>query len=161
MPATFTAVRGAFTPSLTNDNYTLHGVGLLDGVVCVVRSIGWGGRTQQSISYRTRWVHPSSGSIGSATNLTVQSSNPAQTNVLACASTFATTQPTLPAEPENLFAVDWNTQGGEGVLNLHRAHGWRVIAPNFIASRQQGQISCRNVVGTDANGSDYWVTWEE
>ena len=155
MPATFTAVRGAFTPSTTNDNWTLQAN---SGFLGVVRSIGWGGRTQQSTAYRTRWAYPSAAPTGAGTTMTVQSTNPAQPATVSCISTYATTQPTLPAEPIGLHSVDWNGQGGEGVLNFPRRMGW-VVA--FVSGGVNQYLSCRNVVGTDASGSDYWVIWEE
>ena len=154
MAATFTAVRGAFTPSLTNDNWIL-----LAGSFARVTRIGWGGRLQQSTAYRTRWCYPSVLPTGSQTQLSVQSSNPAVAQQSIAASAFSTTQPGLPAEPSNLFAIDWNAQGGEGVLALPNRSGWVAVIRSSIDLASL--ICCRNVVGTDANGSDYWLTWEE
>ena len=162
MPATFTAVRGAFTPSSTNDNCTLHGVGLAAGNICWLKQIGWGGRLQQSTAYRTRWFYPSAGSSGSATNLTAQGSNPAASQVFNCASTFAVLQITPPADPQNLYALDWNAQGGEGSLTLPINKYWAVLhAGATFGSIQVGHIGCRNTAGFDANGSHYTMVWVE
>lgn len=153
MPATFTAVRGAFTPSLTVANWTL-----LSNVAngwAMVKAIGWGGRSLQSKAYRTKWAYPTSNAFSVTTQITVQGSNPAVTKVLSC---YSDGNPPMPADPiSGLFALDWNSQGGEGYLNLPRNRGWQ-LSNAAIATVA---IACMNVAGTDANETYYSVTWEE
>ena len=53
----FSGNQGAFTPSTSQDNWTLEAD--TAGDVGVVQSFGWGGRMTSSTGYRTRWVRPS------------------------------------------------------------------------------------------------------
>lgn len=155
MPATFSVVRGAFTPSLTHDNYLLIFNASTIGMIC---RIGWGGRMLQPTPYRTRWVVPSTGAVIGSSPLTIQLSNPAVgTSTIAYAS--AGTPAVLPADPANIFATDWNAQGGEGVLNF--PYSRRPIIWQSAGGSALGQFCCRNTQGVDANGSYYSVTWEE
>jgi hypothetical protein len=153
---TFTAGNGAFTPSTTNDNWTLDSVGT--GVFGKIVAIGWGGQLTTSTGYRTRWVRPTAAGTGAKTALTIGFHQPNYTTAAFTAtSTFATTQPTLPADPSgNLWAQSWNAQGGVGMVVLPLANPWWVSTGVL-----QGEFSCRNVNGVDANGSSYEVTWEE
>lgn len=153
---TFTAGNGAFTPATTNDNWTLDAVGT--GVFGKVVAIGWGGRLTTSTGYRTRWVRPTTAGVGGKTALTIGFHQPNYTTAAFTAtSTYATTQPVLPADPAgNLWAQDWNAQGGVGMIVLPLANPWFVSTGVL-----QGALSCRNIAGTDANGSSYEVTWEE
>ena len=153
---TFTAGNGAFTPSTTNDNWTLDAVGT--GVFGKIIAIGWGGRLTTSTGYRTRWVRPTAAGTGGKTALTIGFHQPNYTTAAFTAtSTYATTQPTLPADPAgNLWAQDWNAQGGVGMIVLPLANPWWVSTGVL-----QGAFSCRNIAGTDASGSSYEVTWEE
>lgn len=153
---TFSAGNGAFTPSTTNDNWTLDAVGT--GVFGKIVMIGWGGRLTTSTGYRTRWTRPTTAGTGAKTALTIGFSQP---NYAAAAftatSTYATTQPVLAADPSgNLWAQDWNAQGGVGVIVPPLANPWWVATGVL-----QGALSCRNIAGTDANGSSYHVEWEE
>jgi len=153
---TFSAGNGAFTPSTTNDNWTLDAVGT--GVFGKIVAIGWGGRLTTSTGYRTRWTRPTAAGTGAKTAITLAYHQPNYTTAAFTAtSTYASTQPTLAADPAgNLWAQDWNAQGGVGVLVMPLANPW------FVATGVlQGCLSCRNVAGTDANGSEYMVTWEE
>ena len=155
MPARFTAVRAAFTPSTSNDNWIVAALG---GTPSIIRRIGWGGRSQQSKAYRTRWYVPSAVSSNGASALTVQGTNPAVSNLNNCYSAWTVGVATPPADPQNLFAIDWNSQGSEGVLTIPGS-GWFVWANN--SNVPNSYVCCRNVQGTDANESEYWVTWEE
>ncbi len=153
---TFSANQGAFTPSTTNDNWTLDAVGT--GVFGKIIVIGWGGRLTTSTGYRTRWTRPTAAGTGAKTALTLAYHQPNYTTAAFTAtSTYATTQPTLAADPSgNLWAQDWNAQGGVGAVVLPLANPWWVATGVL-----QGAFSCRNVAGVDANGSEYMVTWEE
>lgn len=153
---TFSGGNGAFTPSTSNDNWTL--LAGTAGQIGKVVSFNWGGRMTTSTGYRTRWVRPTTAGSGAATALTLGYAQPNYTTAdLVLASTFATTQPVLPVDPAgNLYAQDWNAQGGVGAIVLPLANPWWIIDGLL-----QSQLSCRNVAGTDANGSTYGVTWEE
>ena len=155
---TFNAGQGgaAFTPSLTNDNWTLSAVGT--GVFGKVVAIGWGGRLTTSTGYRTRWTRPTTAGTGGKTALTIGYSQPNYTTAAFTATaTFATDQPVLAADPAgNLWAQDWNAQGGVGMVVMPLANPWWVSTGVL-----QGELSCRNIAGVDAAGSSYQVTWEE
>lgn len=151
---TFTSGNGAFSPLTTQDNYTLDSQSA--GVFAKVIAIGWGGDLTTSTGYRTRWTRPTT--IGSTTTtvLTLAAHQPNYNTAGARVATFSTA-PVLAADPSsNLWAQNWNAQGGLGIVVLPLANPWWIV--NGILT---GQISCRNVVGTDASGSSYEVTWEE
>lgn len=154
--AVFSANRGAFTPSLSTVNYTLWAAGVVS--VAFLTTITWGGRANSSTAYRTRWAHPSTpGSTGASANLTAVVHSPGTTVTNTVANlTFNAVQPVLPTEPENLFAQDWNAHGGVGLLIL--PVGWIVCGTN---NDSKSQICCINTQGTDANVSEYGLTWEE
>jgi len=153
---TFEGGNGAFTPSTTNDCWTLD-FGVTAGTFGKITMIGWGGRLTTSTGYRTRWTRPTAAGTGTRTNITLQYAQP---NYIAAGgvltSTYGTAQPTLPADPSNLWSQDWNAQGGVGAIALPLNNPWWAV--NGVL---QGSISCRNVAGTDANGSEYSVQWEE
>lgn len=151
--STHSAGNGAFTPATNQDNWTLDSQ--TAGIFGKVIAIGWGGRLTTSTGYRTRWVRPTTAGSSTFTALTTNHHQPNQTSPGARVGTFATA-PTLPSDPSNLWAQDWNAQGGLGAIVLPLANPWW-----FVNGVLQGQISCRNVAGTDANGSSYECTWEE
>ena len=148
----------AFTPSSTNDNYTLDAVGGALGTFGKVVAIGWGGSLTSSTGYRTRWYRPLAAGVGAGTAITLAYHQPLYTSAqMALNSTYATTQPTVPTDPSgSLHQQDWNAQGGVGMVVLPLANPWWCVKGVL-----QGSISCRNVAGTDAAGSSYEVTWEE
>lgn len=155
--AEFTGGNGAFTPSTSNDNWTL--VADAAGEIGKVRKITCSGRGTTAVAYRTRWVRPTTNPTGAATSLTVGLTSPATAAVCTLASTFATTQPTLPTDPGgNLEAIDWLVNGGGMILNLPIGGEWTVVNS---ATAGHGYISCRNVAGTDASLSSYTVQWQE
>src|SRR6266853_4630581 len=158
MPS-FAAGNGAFTPSTTNDNWSLDAQAVT-GVFGRVTQVSWGGSGTSSIGYRTRWTRPSTLGTGAGTAITNAGNNPNfVTPALALFSTYATTQPTLVADPgTNLFAQDWNVQGGGGILILPLAQPWFILG-NAGVNKQV--LSCRNTKGTDASLSSYNVAWEE
>lgn len=153
---TFHGGNGGFTPSTTNDCWTLTAVGT--GVFGKITMIGWGGRLATSTGYRTRWTRPTAAGTGGKTALTIGYGSPNYTTAaFLLTSTFATTQPTLAADPAgNLWAQDWNAQGGLGAIVMPLANPWWVATGVL-----QGEFSCRNVAGTDATSSSYHVQWEE
>jgi hypothetical protein len=121
-----------------------------------VRLVTWGGRLTTATGYRTRWARPSTEGSSTFTTLTPVALSPYFTTPNCRAGTFATA-PTLPTDPSNLWAEDWNAFGGGGSLVLPLGAEW-VFANTATGYKQ---ISCRNVAGTDANGSSYGGTWEE
>lgn len=158
MPS-FAGGNGAFTPSTTNDNWTLDAQAST-GVFARVTQISWGGSNTSSNGYRTRWTRPSTLGTGALTQVTLAYNNPNYTTAAAAlVSTYGTAQPALTTDPgNNLFAIDWNNQGGSGILVLPLAQPWFILG-NGGANKQQ--LSCRNTKGTDASLSSYNVAWEE
>lgn len=155
--SSFSAERGAHTPSASNDNWTLEANAA--GEIGKITTIGWGGRGTTSTGYRTRWTRPTTNPTGAATTLTPGNANPTVSPTCAVASTYATTQPTLASDPAgNLWAQDWNLVGGGGAIVLPLKGEWIVVNS---ATAGHGYISCRNVAGTDASLSNYTVSWDE
>jgi hypothetical protein len=151
---TYTSGNGAFTPSTSGDNWTLDSQ--TAGVFAKVIAIGWGGQLTTSTGYRTRWTRPTTIGSSTFTALTNAYHQPNYGTVGSRVGTFAT-QPILAADPSgNLWAQSWNAQGGVGMIVMPLANPWWIS--NGILT---GQISCRNINGTDANGSSYEVTVEE
>lgn len=154
--AVFSANRAAFTPSLTAENWNLV---INTGVIAGILGIGWGGRATTSTAYRTRWLRPSAQPSVNAGQLTVQKHSPgsAATNGTVYTTFFSNT--TFAAEPENMYATDWNAHGGHGELFLPVNFPW--LVGHGGASQKERYFCCINTVGTDANASNYWVMWEE
>jgi hypothetical protein len=163
---TFNGNNGAFTPTTTNPaaggaaNGNWNLLAGTAGQFGKVVQIAWGGRLTTSTGYRTRWGRPSGTAVAGAASAFTGQPIASQPNYTAAGFTFvqqwATTNPTLPADPQNLYAQDWNAQGGVGVIVFPLANPWWIV--NGIL---QSIITCLNVAGTDANGSSYGVTWEE
>lgn len=151
----FACERGAFTPATNQDNWTLEAD--TSGDVLQVSQIGWGGRLTASTGYRTRWTRPTTGGSSTFTALTHALLGPnLGATALGRIGTFATA-PTLATDPAgNLHAQDWNAHGGLGFVVLPLATPWYLVNGQLT-----GQLSCRNVAGVDANGSDYSVQWVE
>jgi len=154
---TFNSNNGQFTPSTTNDNWTLDMTTQAYYVGRVIM-VSWGGSNASSNGYRTRWVRPTTAAAGTRTVLTIGSADPNYNTALGIvASTYGTSQATLPADPNgNLYAVDWNNQGGTGLVALPQNNPWVVVGGILT-----GQLSCRNTKGTDASLSSYAVYWDE
>lgn len=151
---TYTSNNGAFTPSTSQDNWTLDSQST--GVFGKIVMIGWGGQLTTSSGYRTRWTRPTAAGSSTFTALTNAYHQPNYTSFGSRVGTFAT-PPTLAADPSgNLWGQSWNAQGGVGVIVPPLANPWW-----FVNGALQGQISCRNINGVDANGSSYDVTVEE
>jgi hypothetical protein len=151
---TFDGGNGAFTPSTTQDNWTLEAD--TAGDTAKVISIGWGGRLTTSTGYRTRWSRPTVAGSGAFTALTKASHDPRYDTPLCRIGTFAT-PPGLATDPAgNLHSQDWNAHGGLGYVVLPLAKEWLLVSGVLT-----GQLSCRNVAGVDANGSSYSFTWDE
>lgn len=151
-PATITANAGG---AAQQSNYTLHTT--TAGTFGKVIAVGWGGSLTTSTGYRTRWVRPTTFNAAGATAITIGYHQPNYTTAaFVCADSF-TTQPTPPTDPAgNLYATNWNGQGGLGILIMPLANPWWITQ-----SILNGAIGCWNVSGSDANASSYEVTWEE
>ena len=152
----FSAGNGAFTPSTSQDNWTLD-ASATTGITIRVVMITWGGSNSSSNGYRTRWTRPSTLGTSTFTGITVANDNP---NV-APAGLFGTyvTAPVLVADPgANLFATDWNNQGGSGILIKPLAQPWWLLGNGGVNKQQ---LSCRNTKGVDASLSSYQVEWQE
>jgi hypothetical protein len=154
---TFSGGNAAFTPSATNDNWTLS-YAATSGSFGKIVEFGWGGSLTTSTGYRTRWTRPTTGGTGGGTAITIAANQPNYATPQASLySTYTTSQPVLAADPSgNLHRQDWNGQGGLGFIALPLANPWWMS--NGIL---QSAISCRNTVGTDANASSYHCCWEE
>ena len=149
---------GAAVPNYAFSPGTGGGAGTA-GAMGKVKYVSWGGRGLTSTGYRTRWARTTTDPTGAGTALTVAKSNPNPVNVCAACSSFATTNPTIPADPStNLFAMDWNLLGGGGILVLPIGSEWTIVSS---ATAGTGYIVCQNVAGTDANSSTYGVQWQE
>ena len=155
---TMTSGNGAFTPSTSADNWVwdTQSTNIFGKVV----AIGWGGRLTTSTAYRTRWTRPTTAAAGTFTALTSAYHQPNYTSFGSRVGTFSNNA-TLAADPGgNLWAQDWNAQGGVGMIVMPLANPWWCVGAAG-AGALQGQIACRNVAGTDASGSSYEVTIEE
>ncbi len=153
---TMTAGNGVFTPSINTDNWCWDTQ--TAGVFGKVVAIGWGGRLTTSTAYRTRWARPLNACTGTFTALTSAYHQPNYTSGTfgSRIGTF-TNSGGLPVDPGgNLWAQDWNAQGGVGMIVMPLANPWWAV--NGVLN---GQICCRPVVGLDPNGSSYEVTIEE
>ena len=151
MPA-YTSYQASFTPSVSQDNYTLEANDA--GDKALVKWVSWGGRLTVSTSYQTRWVRPTTAGSSTFTALATENANP-RYSPLCRVGTFATA-PSLPSAPDALHLQDWNAHGGVGLIVLPLGAEWEII--NGLLTNQ---LSCRNGVGTDANGSSYGISWEE
>lgn len=144
----------SITPATANDNWTI-GPGAA-GIFGKVFEIFWGGQLTTSAGYATRWVRPTTVGV-TPVAITLGYGQP---NYVAAGLALAsgwTTQPVIPATGVgNLFAQSWNAQGGQGSIVMPLDKEWWVSATILT-----GQISCRNISGTDASGSSYFMGWKE
>lgn len=157
---TFNAMRQNFTPSsfttTSAPNWCLDAVGT--GVFGKIVMITWGGQLATSTGYATRWVRPTTAGTGAKTAITIGYNQPNYTTAAFTAtSSYATTQPTVPAQAVgDLYVQSWNAQGGVGAIALPLANPWWVATGVLV-----GAFECQNYTGVDANGSSYGVSWEE
>ncbi len=126
------------------------------GAVAMVESISWGGNLNTATSYRSCWARPTANGATIVAQ-TPQSGNPGTTPLVQLATRW-TTQPTIPAEPAALLEMAWNAFGGVGIMTFPVYGSWMVTGSATAGSQQ---LSCRNRLGTDANGSSYYVNWRE
>ncbi len=151
---TYTSGNGGFTPSLSSDIWTWDTQ--TAAVFGKVVAIGWGGREVTSTAYRTRWCRPTSAATGTFTALTNAYHQPNYVTFGSRVGTF-TLVATLPSDPAgNLWAQDWNGQGGVGMIVMPLANPWW-----GVNGALQGQISCRNSAGVGGSTTSYEATVEE
>jgi hypothetical protein len=142
-------------PLTTNDNWNLNANAATE--VGKVVAIGWGGSLISPVAYRTRWTRPTTLGSGASTLIVPAVHGPNAATPLLELARYTGTPSVLAADPSgNLHTQNWNAFGGLGLINLPIDDPWFVI--NGLL---QGQIACRNTVGTDAGGSSYQVTWKE
>lgn len=139
----------SITPSTTDDNWALA-AGASES--CRVLEVNWGGEATTTTAMATR-VARSDTQTGATTTGSVAKGHPnSATNLVAFATTFATTQPTLNAG--DLFMTSWNAHGG--VVRWLAAPGEEFV---LIGAATEICISNRNSVGTAT--SSYGVCWIE
>jgi hypothetical protein len=157
MPS-FAGGNGAFTPATTTDNWTLD-AGATATVFARVTQISWGGSNTSSNGYRTRWTRPTTLAVTAPVAITIAPNNFSYTSAGCALNSSYTTPAVLTADPgNNLYATDWNNQGGSGILILPLAQPWWIIGGTLV---NKTQLSCRNTKGVDASLSSYNVAWEE
>lgn len=148
----------SFTPSTTQGNWTLE-TGTTTGVFARITQVNWGGSGTSSIGYRTRWSRPSTLGATPGTAIVLSYNNPNYATAAASIIPTYTTPVTLTADPgNNLFQMDWNVQGGGGILILPLAQPWWVLGNG---GNNKQQLTCINTKGTDAGLSSYGLAWEE
>jgi hypothetical protein len=152
---TLTSGNGQFTPSTSTSNWNWDANQIVGGFGKAV-AIAWGGSATTSTGYRTRWYRPTANESGTFTALTAAYHQPNYATFTTRVGTW-TQAGTAPADPAgNLFATDWNSQGGVGMIVMPLANPWWNVSGVL-----QGQVSCRNTKGTDASLSSYEITVEE
>ena len=163
------STQNTFTPTLTNPvagttnagNYTLMAgtsTAPVVGTMGKVKYVSWGGASTTSVGFRTRWARPSTDPTGNAAALTFSKSNPVSTATCAPVLQWASSGPTVAAEPANLFAISWNVLGGGGILVLPIGSEWMVVGSATIGT---SYITCINTAGVTADVSSYSIQWSE
>jgi hypothetical protein len=149
-PATYTPT--ASTTTLSHYALTVLTVGQL----AKVKMFSWGGDGTSLVGYVSRWTRVNNTPV-TAVALLIASSNPGVTPTGTC-NTYSGTAPTGVAD-NNLFKINWNVQGGGGVVVLPIGGEWQVVGGALGTAFNQ--IGAGNVTGADANLSSYNITWEE
>jgi len=148
-PSTFTPT--ASTTTLNSFVLTV----LTAGQLAAVKMISWGGDGTSLVGYVTRWARVTN-TPATPTALLIASTNPGVTPIATC-NTYGTVA--TGTADNNLFKINWNVQGGGGVIVLPIGGEWRTTGGALGTT--YSQIGCGNVTGTDANLSSYTITWEE
>lgn len=159
MSWTRSATRGNFTPSASDDNWFLYAQ---NRSVAYVISIHWSGRLTTPAAYRTRWCRPTTVPTLTA-SVACDTMNPDGSAINSIVSIGRQASPvaTLPADPINLFAHDWNARGGDHHLILPLQKAWIFVGVGASGTASASFLCCRNTAGFDANGSSYSVQWRE
>ena len=148
----------AGTASSTNiNNYGLTIATV--GNIGKVKFITWGGSDITLVSYRTRWARPNNTPVTPASIMTPVVTSGGGAAAVATFNTYTTAPAQASASAGNLHVVDWNSQGGGGILNLPIGGEWFFVGA-ALASASFSMIACGNIVGASANTS-FGVQWEE
>lgn len=148
-PSTFTPTAS----TTTLNTYVL--TTLTTGQLSKVKRISWGGDGTSLIGYITRWSRVTNTPATPAA-LLIASTNPGVTPIATC-NTYGTVA--SGTADNNLFKINWNVQGGGGVIVLPIGGEWQTVGGAL--GTVFNQIGCGNVTGTDANLSSYDISWEE
>lgn len=155
--AQFTATTpSTFTPTASTTTLN-HGVltTLTAGQLTKVKMISWGGDGTSLVGYITRWARVTN-TPATPTALLLGSTNPGVTPIATC-NTYSTVA--TGTADNNLFKINWNVQGGGGVVVLPIGGEWQTVGGAL--GQVYNQIGMGNVTGADANLSSYSITWEE
>jgi len=148
-PATFTPV--ASTTDLNAAVLTT----LTTGQHAKVKMINWGGRGTSLVGYVTRWARVTNTPVTPTARL-ISGTNQGVTPIATC-NTYGTAA-TATADTF-LFKQNWNVQGGGGVVVLPIGGEWLVVGGAL--GSLFNQIGMGNILGSDADLSNYETTWEE
>ncbi len=151
---TYTSGNGAFTPSLSSDIWVWDTQS--SGQFGKIVAIGWGGSEVTSSAYRTRWTRPSTAALGTFTALTSAFHSPNFITFGTRVGTFNTVSLQASDPAGNLWAQNWNGQGGVGMIVMPLANPWWAV--NGIL---QSQIICKTITGVGGSTTSYEVTVEE
>jgi len=148
-PSTFTPTAS----TTTLNTYVL--TTLTTGQLSKTKMISWGGDGTSLVGYITRWSRVTNTPV-TPTALLIASTNPGVTPIATC-NTYGTVA--TGTADNNLFKINWNVQGGGGVIVLPIGGEWQTVGGAL--GTVFNQIGCGNVTGADANLSSYTITWEE
>lgn len=149
-PATFTPVA-----STTDANAAVLSV-LTVGQMAKVKMINWGGDGTSLVGYITRWARITN-TAATPTARTISNTGSTTVTPQATCNTYGT--PATATADTFLFKMNWNVQGGGGVVVLPIGGEWFVVGGALGTAFNQ--IGIGNIAGADANLSNYSTTWEE
>lgn len=129
------------------------------GNIGKTKMISWGGSDTSLVSMSTRWARPTNTPVTPTSIMTPVVTSGGGAVAVATFNTYATPPSAGSSPANNLFAQDWNSQGGGGVIVLPIGGEW-FFPGAALASASFAMIACGNVVGASANTS-YGVQWEE
>lgn len=150
-PGTFTPV-----PSTTDVNAAVLTVTTV-GQLAKVKMINWGGRGTSLVGYITRWARVTNTPVTAVARLISNGGSPTVTPQ-ATVNTYSGTTAQATADTY-LFKQNWNVQGGGGVIVLPIGGEWTVVGGAL--GTLFNQIGVGNIIGSDADLSNYGTTWEE
>lgn len=149
-PATFTPVA-----STTDVNAAVLTF-LTAGDMGKVKMINWGGRGTSLVGYTTRWARVTNTPVTPTARSISNSGSPSVTPKATC-NTYAT--PATATADTYLYKESWNLQGGGGTIVLPIGGEWHLTGGAL--GQLYNQIGIGNIVGADADLSNYGTTWEE
>lgn len=149
-PATFTPT--ASTTTLANGVLTV----LTVGQFAQVKMFNWGGDGTSLVGYITRWSRVTN-TPATPTAFPIENTGSVTVTPQASVNTYGTVA--VATADKYLFKQNWNVQGGGGAVTLPIGGEWKVVGGAL--GTLFNQLGCGNVTGTDANLSNYGLTWEE